>query len=155
MRCVVLAASDIPMNAGCFAPVRVTAPPGCLVHAGPPHAVSAGNVETSQRIVDAVFGALAQAMPARVSAAGQGTMNNLTIGGSRADGSPYAYYETIGGGMGASAGADGLSGVHVHMSNTLNTPGRSAGDDVSVSHRDLRAAAGGAAGQASDGAGTA
>ncbi|MXW65202.1 MAG: hydantoinase B/oxoprolinase family protein [Bacteroidetes bacterium SB0662_bin_6] len=120
VRC--LAASDIPMNAGCFAPVRVTAPPGCLVHADPPHAVSAGNVETSQRIVDAVFGALAQAMPARVSAAGQGTMNNLTIGGSRADGSPYAYYETIGGGMGASAGADGLSGVHVHMSNTLNTP---------------------------------
>ena len=120
VRC--LAASDIPMNAGCFAPVQVAAPPGCLVHAGPPHAVSAGNVETSQRIVDAVFGALAQAMPARVAAAGQGTMNNLTIGGSRVDGSPYAYYETIGGGMGASAGADGLSGVHVHMSNTLNTP---------------------------------
>lgn len=120
VRC--LAASSIPVNAGCFAPVQVAAPPGCLVHAGPPHAVSAGNVETSQRIVDAVFGALAQAMPDRVSAAGQGTMNNLTIGGSRADGSPYAYYETIGGGMGASAGADGLSGVHVHMSNTLNTP---------------------------------
>lgn len=117
-----LAASDIPMNAGCFAPVRVVAPPGCLVHVRPPHAVAAGNVETSQRIVDAAFGALAQAMPTRACAAGQGTMNNLTIGGFRADGSPYAYYETIGGGMGASAGADGLDGVHVHMSNTLNTP---------------------------------
>lgn len=117
-----LAAADIPMNAGCFAPVCVAAPPGCLVHARPPHAVAAGNVETSQRIVDAALGALAQALPNQVCAAGQGTMNNLTIGGFRADGSPYAYYETIGGGMGASAGADGLDGVHVHMSNTLNTP---------------------------------
>ena len=117
-----LAAADIPMNAGCFAPVRVAAPSGCLVHARPPRAVAAGNVETSQRIVDAVFGALGQALPNRACAAGQGTMNNLTIGGFREDGSPYAYYETIGGGMGASAGADGLDGVHVHMSNTLNTP---------------------------------
>ena len=117
-----LAASDVPVNAGCFAPVTVVAPEGCLVNARPPHAVAAGNVETSQRIVDVVLGALAQAMPERVPAASQGTMNNLTIGGALADGSPFAYYETIGGGMGASSESDGLSGVHVHMTNTLNTP---------------------------------
>jgi N-methylhydantoinase B len=84
--------------------------------------VAGGNVETSQRIVDAVLGALAGALPERVPAAGQGTMNNLTIGGERPDGSSFAYYETIGGGMGASASRPGLSGVHVHMTNTLNTP---------------------------------
>jgi N-methylhydantoinase B len=112
----------VPMNAGCFAPVAVTAPAGCLVNAQPPAAVAGGNVETSQRIVDAVLGALAQAMPDRIPAASQGTMNNLTIGGQRADGTSYAYYETIAGGMGAHAAGDGLSGVHVHMTNTLNTP---------------------------------
>jgi N-methylhydantoinase B len=112
----------VPMNAGCFAPVRVTAPTGCLVHAQPPAAVAGGNVETSQRIVDVALGALAQALPDRIPAASQGTMNNLTIGGRRADGTSYAYYETIAGGMGASAQGSGLSGVHVHMTNTLNTP---------------------------------
>jgi len=112
----------VPMNAGCFAPVDVSAPAGCLVNARPPAAVAGGNVETSQRIVDTVLGALAQAVPDRVPAASQGTMNNLTIGGARGDGTAYAYYETIAGGMGASAAADGLSGVHVHMTNTLNTP---------------------------------
>ena len=120
VRC--LATSDVPVNAGSLAPVRVRAPVGCLVNARPPHAVAGGNVETSQRIVDVVLGALAQAMPNRVPAASQGTMNNLTIGGTGTDGSPYAYYETIGGGMGASPNAHGLSGVHVHMTNTLNTP---------------------------------
>jgi len=79
-------------------------------------------VETSQRIVDTVLGALAPALPDRVPAAGQGTMNNLTLGGTRPDGSSFAYYETIGGGMGAHSDGDGLSGVHVHMTNTLNTP---------------------------------
>lgn len=120
VRC--LAEEDVPVNHGCFAPVRVRAPEGCLVNARPPHAVAGGNVETSQRIVDAVLGALADVMPERIPAASQGTMNNVTIGGSQADGRGFAYYETIAGGSGASAVADGLSGVHVHMTNTLNTP---------------------------------
>jgi len=106
---------DIPASAGAFAPVEVRAPAGCLVAAAPPHAVAGGNVETSSRIVDAVFDALAGALP--VPAQGQGTMNNLTIGAPG-----FAYYETIGGGQGASPGADGPSAVHVAMSNTLNTP---------------------------------
>jgi N-methylhydantoinase B len=88
------------MNAGCFAPVRVLAPANSLVNAGPPAAVAAGNVETSQRITDVVLGALAQALPGQIPAASQGTMNNLTMGGLRSDGRPFAYYETIGGGMG-------------------------------------------------------
>jgi len=124
----------IPVNAGSVAPVSVRAPEGSLVHATAPHAVAGGNVETSQRIVDVVLGALAQALPDRVPAAGQGTMNNLTLGGTRPersedvvsglrpDGSAFAYYETIGGGMGAGPDTEGLSGVHVHMTNTLNTP---------------------------------
>lgn len=120
VRC--LMKEDIPVNAGCFEPVNVLAPANCLVNAQRPAAVAGGNVETSQRITDAVLGALAQAVPDRVGAAGQGTMNNLTIGGTLANGRPFAYYETLGGGMGAAPGADGLSGVHVHMSNTLNTP---------------------------------
>ena len=116
-----LVGDDVPANAGCFAPIKVTAPKGCLVHAQPPAAVAAGNVETSQRIVDVVLGALAQALPDQVPAASQGTMNNLTIGGQH-EGVSYAYYETIAGGMGGSPTSDGLSAVHVHMSNTLNTP---------------------------------
>ena len=93
------------------------------MHASFPHAVSAGNVETSQRIVDVVFRALAKALPDIIPAAGQGTMNNVAFGGLRQqDGSPYAYYETIGGGMGAGPRNVGQSGIHVHMSNTLNTP---------------------------------
>jgi len=117
-----LAGDTVPVNSGCFAPVTVTAPLGCLVNAQPPSAVAGGNVETSQRVTDAVLGALAKALPDRVAAAGQGTMNNCTMGGKRADGSPWAYYETLGGGMGAHPDGDGLSGAHVHMSNTLNTP---------------------------------
>jgi N-methylhydantoinase B len=124
VRCLV--GDDAPMNAGCFAPVKVIAPDNCLVNAGPPAAVAGGNVETSQRVTDVVLGALGQAGsplgPERIPAASQGTMNNLTIGGLRADGSPYAYYETIGGGMGAAPDSDGVSGVQVHMTNTLNTP---------------------------------
>lgn len=106
---------DIPASTGAFAPVTVVAPEGTLVNATPPAAVAGGNVETSSRIVDAVFAALGEAIP--VPAQGQGTMNNLTIGGAG-----FTYYETIGGGQGASPGADGPSGVHVAMSNTLNTP---------------------------------
>jgi N-methylhydantoinase B len=117
-----LVGGEIPMNGGSLAPVAVAAPEGSIVNADPPHAVAGGNVETSQRIVDVVLGALAEALPDRVPAAGQGTMNNLTIGGARPDGSSFAYYETIGGGMGAGPDGDGLGGVHVHMTNTLNTP---------------------------------
>jgi len=120
VRCLV--GEEVPVNAGCFAPVQVDAPAGCLVNARPPAAVAGGNVETSQRITDAVFGALAQALPDRIAAAGQGTMNNCTMGGENADGSPWTYYETLGGGMGAHPQGDGFSGAHVHMSNTLNTP---------------------------------
>jgi N-methylhydantoinase B len=106
---------DIPASAGAFAPVEVRAPEGCLVNALPPAAVAGGNVETSSRIVDAVSAALGAALP--LPAQGQGTMNNLTIGGAG-----FTYYETLGGGQGASPGADGPSAVHVAMSNTLNTP---------------------------------
>ena len=113
---------DVPVNAGCFVPVRITAPLDTLVNASRPAPVAAGNVETSQRITDVALGALAQALPEQVPAASQGTMNNVTIGGEYLDGRKYAYYETIGGGMGAAPGANGLSGVHVHMSNTRNTP---------------------------------
>ena len=113
---------DVPVNGGAFAPIHVLAPEGCLIHATPPAAVAGGNVETSQRIVDVVLGALAQALPQLVPAASQGTMNNVTIGGLGEEGAPYAYYETIAGGMGAGPSGDGLSGVHVHMTNTLNTP---------------------------------
>lgn len=106
---------DIPASAGAFTPVEVIAPAGSLVNAAAPSAVVAGNVETSSRIVDAVFRAIGQAID--VPAQGQGTMNNVTIGAAG-----FTYYETIGGGQGASAAADGPSGVHVAMSNTRNTP---------------------------------
>jgi N-methylhydantoinase B len=116
---------DVPMNGGVARAIRVTAPSGCLVNARPPSAVAAGNVETSQRIADTVFRALATA-GCRVPAQGQGTMNNITFGGMRdtghGTGDTWTYYETIGGGQGASEGANGPSGVHVGMSNTLNTP---------------------------------
>jgi len=111
----VLLPEDVPANAGTYVPLRVTAPEGSLVNARPPHAVVAGNVETSQRIADAVLAALSSV--ADVPAAGQGTMNNLVIGGAG-----WTYYETIAGGQGASARGDGPSGVHVGMTNTLNTP---------------------------------
>jgi len=111
----VLLPSDVPANAGAYAPVTVRAPEGSLVCARPPSAVVAGNVETSQRLADTVLLALGQAVD--LPAQGQGTMNNLIIGGRG-----WTYYETIGGGQGASAAGDGPSGVHVGMSNTLNTP---------------------------------
>ncbi len=112
---------DLPMNDGAFSPLTVTIPPNTLLDPQPPAAVAAGNVETSQRIVDVVYGALAQALPDLIPAASQGTMNNFTFGG-QVNGRPFAYYETIGGGAGAGPQGDGASGVHVHMSNTLNTP---------------------------------
>ena len=107
---------DVPMNGGVQRAVRVTAPAGCLVNAQWPSAVAAGNVETSQRIADVILLALARGgVP--VPAQGQGTMNNVTFGDRR-----WTYYETIGGGQGASPGAPGPAGVHVGMSNTRNTP---------------------------------
>lgn len=121
VRC--LLPEDAPTNAGTFAPVHVIAPPGAIVNALPPSAVASGNVETSQRITDVILGALAQALPEVIPAASQGTMNNVTAGGrDPRTGQPFAYYETMGGGMGASPTSDGLSGVHTHMSNTMNTP---------------------------------
>lgn len=107
----------LPANGGTMRPVRVVAPSGTIVAARPPAAVGAGNVEVSQRIADACLGALAQAVPHRVGAAGQGTMNNVLLGG---DG--WVYYETVGGGQGAGPGRPGLSGVHTGMTNTRNTP---------------------------------
>ena len=106
---------DVPASGGAFAPVGVVAPEGSLVNARPPAAVAAGNVETSSRIVDVVLATFAHALP--VPAQGQGTMNNLTLGNDR-----FTYYETVGGGQGACPDADGPSGVHVAMSNTLSTP---------------------------------
>lgn len=114
-RCLV--PEDIPLNAGAAEPIEVVAPEGTVVNARRPAAVTAGNVETSQRIVDVVFGALAKALPDVIPAASQGTMNNFSFGGPG-----FAYYETIGGGMGARPDLEGVSGVHTHMTNTLNTP---------------------------------
>jgi len=101
----------------------VIAPPGTIVNAQRPSAVAGGNVETSQRITDVVLGALGRAQPDRWPAASQGTMNNVTLGGTDPrTGRRFAYYETMGGGMGGRKGMAGLSGVHTHMSNTRNTP---------------------------------
>ncbi len=121
IRCVV--GASLPANQGVFAPLHVIVPPDSVLDAGPPHAVAGGNVETSMRIVDVLYGALAKAMPGRIPAASQGTMNNLSFGGvDPRTGRPFAYYETIGGGGGAGPHTDGLSGRHAHMTNTLNTP---------------------------------
>jgi N-methylhydantoinase B len=114
---------DVPAAAGLMRPVRMIAPAGTVVNARPPAAVAGGNVETSQRIVDVLLLALAQALPDRVPAGSSGTMNNLTIGGvDGRNGEPFAYYETIAGGMGARPDRPGVSGVHTHMTNSLNTP---------------------------------
>jgi N-methylhydantoinase B len=120
--CVRLLAQDeIPVNDGCFQPVRVIVPEHSVLNPDFPAAVAIGNVETSQRIVDVVLGALAQALPERIPAASQGTMNNVTFGGV-SDGQPFVFYETIGGGHGAGPTGDGVSGRHSHMTNTQNTP---------------------------------
>jgi N-methylhydantoinase B len=120
-RCLV--GADVPASAGLIEPITVVAPPGTVVNANPPASVAGGNVETSQRIVDTVFRALAQAIPERIPAASQGTMNNLTIGGiDPRSGQEFSYYETVAGGTGARPKLDGMSGVHTHMTNSLNTP---------------------------------
>jgi len=113
----------IPASGGVLRPIRVVAPEGTLVNARFPAAVAAGNVETSQRIVDVLLKAFGQAMPRLIPAASSGTMNNLTLGGiDPRDGSIFSYYETIAGGMGACSQADGNNGIHTHMTNSLNTP---------------------------------
>jgi len=132
---------EIPPNHGCYRPITIDAPERSLVNPEPPAAVVGGNLETSQRVTDVVLGAFATEAPERVLAACQGTMNNVTFGGTdprgvdgessagpdgdaaaNAEGKPYAFYETQGGGFGGRAGKDGMDGVHVHMSNTMNTP---------------------------------
>ncbi|KHK01189.1 hydantoinase B/oxoprolinase family protein [Desulfovibrio sp. TomC] len=118
-----LAGEAVPANAGCLRPLTIRTKPGTVVDALPPAAVAGGNVETSQRIVDVILRALAPALPQRIPAASQGTMNNLTMGGvdprSR---TAFTYYETLAGGAGADASGNGQSAVHSHMTNTLNTP---------------------------------
>lgn len=120
-RCLV--GGEVPASAGLMEPIEVIAPAGTVVNANPPASVAGGNVEMSQRIVDVLFKALAQALPDRIPAASQGTMNNLTIGGiDTRTGQEFSYYETVAGGMGARPSLDGMSGVHTHMTNSLNTP---------------------------------
>jgi len=110
---------EIPPNQGCYDPITVSVPDGSLLDPDPPAAVVGGNVETSQRVTDVTLRAFADAIPERVPADGQGTMNNLIIGDR---GGEFAYYETIAGGFGARPSKDGMDGVHVGMTNTLNTP---------------------------------
>jgi N-methylhydantoinase B len=118
-----LLGDDVPASAGLIEPIEVIAPEGTIVNARHPASVAGGNVETSQRIVDVVFKALAQAIPDRIPAASQGTMNNLTIGGfDPRTGAEFSYYETVAGGMGARPELDGMSAIHTHMTNSLNTP---------------------------------
>jgi N-methylhydantoinase B len=118
-----LADAPIPANAGLMRPLRIIAPLGTLVNARFPGAVAGGNVETSQRIVDALLKALAHAAPEKIPAASSGSMNNLALGGfDPVRQREFAYYETIAGGAGAGAHGPGASGVHTHMTNTLNTP---------------------------------
>ena len=122
-RCLI--GGEVPASAGLVEPIEVIAPRGTVVNANPPASVAGGNVETSQRIVDVLFKALAHALPEQIPAASQGTMNNLTIGGidsRRGQGQEFSYYETVAGGMGARPATDGMSGVHTHMTNSLNTP---------------------------------
>ncbi|MDH3342497.1 MAG: hydantoinase B/oxoprolinase family protein, partial [Gammaproteobacteria bacterium] len=120
-RCLLPA--QTPACAGSFRPIKITAPKGCLLNAEFPSAVAAGNVETSTRIVDVILGALAQAIPEKIPAASHGSMNNIAMGyvGDEQQ-QAWDYYETIGGGMGASSTSDGQDGVQTHMTNTLNTP---------------------------------
>jgi N-methylhydantoinase B len=121
MKC--LAAEAVPANEGLMRPIRLIAPAGSIVNALPPAAVAGGNVETSQRIVDVLFRALAAAAPDRIPAASSGSMSNLTIGGYDSQRHRhFSYYETIAGGAGAAPGYPGASGIHTHMTNTLNTP---------------------------------
>ena len=112
----------IPVNDGCFRPITLKIPLGCMMNPKRPAPVAGGNVETSQRNADVIMKAFSQIVPEKVPAAGQGTMNNITIGGLKDDGEPWTFYETIGGGSGARPDRDGVDGIHVNMTNTMNTP---------------------------------
>ncbi|UCF19704.1 MAG: hydantoinase B/oxoprolinase family protein [Gemmatimonadota bacterium] len=148
LRCVseTLLGTPLPAGGGAMSAVTIVAPLGTIVNAKPPAAVAAGNVETSQRIVDVLFRALVPALPDLMPACSSGTMNNLTLGGidPQSD-QPFAYYETLAGGMGAGPNADGLSGVHTHMTNSLNTPIEALEHaiPVRVRHYSLRRGTGG------------
>ncbi|HET9255105.1 MAG TPA: hydantoinase B/oxoprolinase family protein [Pseudonocardiaceae bacterium] len=135
---------DAPPNAGCYRPLRVLAPEGSVVHARFPAPTAAGNVETSQRIVDVLLGCFAQAIPGRVPAASQGTMNNLLIGAGGEH--PFSYYETLGGGEGGTPARPGRSGVHTGMTNTQNTPAEAIelGYPLRIWRYELRESSGGA-----------
>jgi len=121
LRC--LTDPSIPMNAGCFRPIRVKVPKGCLMNPVPPAPVAGGNVETSQRNVDVLLKAFSKIIPEKVCAACQGTMNNVCVGGLKdGKGEAWTFYETIAGGFGGRYGMDGVDAVHSHMTNTMNTP---------------------------------
>ena len=120
LRC--LGSADLPTNSGILRPVELVLPRNSVVSAEHPAAVAAGNVETSQRIVDVIFGALAAAFPGHIPAASQGTMNNVSFGGKDAVGRPFTYFETLAGGLGAGPKNRGADGMHSHMTNTRNTP---------------------------------
>lgn len=120
-RCI--AGEDVPSNAGCLEPIDIVVPEGTVINAIFPAAVAGGNVETSQRIVDVLLGALAKACPDKIPAASSGSMSNITVGGYDAKrGKDFTYYETIAGGMGARPTCDGIDAIHTHMTNTMNTP---------------------------------
>ncbi len=143
-RCLV--DEDIPFNTGLLRPLRLILPKNSVVNASFPSATAAGNVETSQRIVDVLLGALAQAVPQRIPAASSGTMNNVTFGGYDPERrSGFAYYETIGGGMGAGRNYSGLSAVHTHMTNSLNTPLEALENylPIKIRHYGIRSKSGG------------
>jgi N-methylhydantoinase B/oxoprolinase/acetone carboxylase alpha subunit len=146
-RCLIRA--DVPYNAGLLRPIRIIVPDRSVVNAGLPAAMAAGNVETSQRITDVILGALATALPDRIPAASSGTMNNLSFGGwDSLRNRPFSYYETIAGGMGASAKTEGRSAVHTHMTNSWNTPVEAFEHEYPVQVRGYRIRAGsGGAGQ--------
>ncbi len=148
LRCIAEAVlgTSLPAGGGAMPAVRIVAPLGTVVNATPPAAVAAGNVETSQRIVDVVFRALADALPDLVPACSSGTMNNFTVGGTDPrTGEAFAYYETVAGGMGAGPNHPGLSGVHTHMTNSLNTPIEALEHEIPVRlrHYSLRHGSGG------------
>lgn len=138
IRC--LLSKDVPINEGCYQPLSIEIPRGTVLDPEPPAAVSAGNVETSQRVVELLLRALYPVFPEKIPAESQGTMNNLTIGND-----DFTYYETIGGGAGASFKGSGESGVHVHMTNTKNTPIEALENDypLRVSSYKLRKGSGG------------
>lgn len=117
-----LIGGSLPINEGFYSLLNVRAPLGSLVNSIKPAPVSGGNIETTQRVVDVMFKALSDAIPEKVPAAGSGTMMNVMMGGSKSDGTPWVYYETIGGGSGGTPRKSGVSGVHVNMTNTMNTP---------------------------------